>query len=255
MSFDLLTMTVILSAVSFVAGFVDSIAGGGGLLLLPALLFTGLPPQTVLGTNKFASTFGTSFALVNFVRSKKVDWRIVSVGIAFTLLGAFLGSKAILYFPNDQVGRMIVFLLPFAMAITLIPQKVRKEHKEPSTQELLKKVPLICFSIGFYDGFLGPGTGSFLIMAFYIFLGLDLVMASGTAKVFNLASNVGALIVFLLEGKVLYLLGLPMALANITGNLLGSTLAIRKGTNLVRAFLMTSFGLLFITLVWKYFFQ
>ncbi|MBC9785186.1 TSUP family transporter [Heliobacterium chlorum] len=254
MSFDLPTMAVILSAVSFVAGFIDSIAGGGGLLLLPALLFTGLPPQTVLGTNKFASTFGTSFALVNFVRSKKVDWRIVAVGIAFTLLGAFLGTKAILYFPNDQVGRIIVFLLPFAMAITLIPRKVRSEQKELTTQELWKKVPLICFTIGFYDGFLGPGTGSFLIMAFYIWLGLDLVMASGTAKVFNLGSNIGALVVFLMEGKVLYLLGLPMALANIAGNLLGSTLAIRKGTNLVRAFLMTSFGLLFITLVWKYFF-
>jgi len=122
---DSVTMTVILSTVSFLAGFIDSIAGGGGLLLIPALLFAGIPPQTVLGTNKFAGTFGTIKALINFVRSKKVIWKVVFMGIIFSLIGPSLGSKAILIFQNETVGKIIVFLLPLAMLITLIPKKER----------------------------------------------------------------------------------------------------------------------------------
>ncbi|MFZ5644807.1 MAG: sulfite exporter TauE/SafE family protein [Bacillota bacterium] len=248
------TLAVILTAVSFLAGFIDSIAGGGGLLLIPSLLFAGLSPQTALGTNKFAATIGTSFALFNFARSKKVVWRIVAVGIVFSLLGAFIGSKTILYFDNETVGKIIVFLLPLAMLGTLLPRKERVPVEELSTRDLNIKVPLICFLIGFYDGFFGPGTGSFLIMAFYLLVGLDLVQASATTKVFNLASCLGALIVFLIEDKVIILLGLPLAIGNILGNYLGSTLAIKKGTNVVRIFLIISFIILFITLLWKYFF-
>lgn len=250
---DMTTIVVVLSAVSFLAGFIDSIAGGGGLLLIPSLLFAGLPPQTALGTNKFASTFGTSFALINFARNKKVVWKIVTVGILFSLLGALLGSKIILVFDNATVGKIIVFLLPLAMMGTLLPRKECVPVEELSTRDLYIRVPLICLLIGFYDGFFGPGTGSFLIMALYFLVGLDIVQASATTKVFNLTSCIGALIVFLIEKKVIILLGLPLAIASIAGNYLGSTLAIKKGINVVKIFLIISFTILFISLFWKYF--
>lgn len=240
----------------FLAGFIDSIAGGGGLLLIPALLFAGIPPQTVLGTNKFASTIGTTMALINFVRSKKVVWKIFSIGISFSLVGAFLGSKAILIFSNETVGKIIVGLLPVAMLITLLPKKEREAELAANlpVKGFGVKASLICLFIGFYDGFFGPGTGSFLILAFYLWLNMDMVKASATAKVFNLASCLSALIVFLLDGKVLILLGIPLAIANVAGNYLGSTLAIRKGAKFVKVFLIISLIILFISLVMKFYF-
>ncbi|EGW40596.1 TSUP family transporter [Desulfosporosinus sp. OT] len=250
---DSATVTVILSIISFLAGFIDSIAGGGGLLMIPALLFAGIPPQTVLGTNKFAGTSGTIIALINFVRSKKVIWKVVFMGILFSLIGAFLGSKAILIFQNDTVGKIIVFLLPLAMLITLVPKKERVGDEDLPVKGLQIKVSFICFSLGFYDGFFGPGTGSFLILVFYLWLGMDLVKASATAKVFNLASCLSALIVFLIDGKVIISLGIPLAIANIAGNYLGSALAIKRGARIVKAFLIISLVILFISLLIKFY--
>jgi len=250
--FDNITAIIILSAVSFLAGFIDSIAGGGGLLLLPSLLLAGIPPQVALGTNKFASSIGTGAALINFILKKKVVWKITASGIAFSLLGSFIGTKTILIFNNETVGKIIIFLLPLAMLITLIPQKERATGNEPSRFDLTIKIPAICLLIGFYDGFFGPGTGSFLIIAFYIFIGLGLVQSSATAKVFNLASNLGALAIFILEGKVIFMLGIPLAIANILGNYLGSNLAVKKGANTIKFFLLLSLSILMISLIWKY---
>jgi hypothetical protein len=250
----MMEITVILSIVSFFAGLIDSIAGGGGLLLIPALLLAGLPPQTALGTNKFAASCGTGTALFNYARGKKVVWKVAVYGVIFALLGGLTGSKAILALDNRVVAKIIVVLLPLAAIATLFPRKnaVRKKL-DFSKITLLVKVPLICFLIGFYDGFFGPGTGSFFIIAFYLFLNLGLVEASATAKVFNLLSNLGALVMFILDDKVIYLIAIPLALANIAGNYLGSHLTIKKEAKLVRVFLMVSLTILFITLIWKYF--
>lgn len=245
--------TIVLSIVSFLAGLIDSISGGGGLLLIPALLFANIPPQTVLGTNKFAATIGTTAALINFVRNNQVVWKVVSIGILFSLVGAWLGSKAILIFPNDTVGKIIVFLLPVAMLVTLLPRKERIGEDDLPVEGLKIKVPLVCLPIGFYDGFFGPGAGSFLIVACYLLLGMNLVKASGTAKVFNLASCLSALIVFLMDDKVLMSLGIPLAIANIAGNYVGSTLAIKKGARIVKVFLIISLVILFISLIIKFY--
>lgn len=128
--FDITTITIILSGVSFLAGFIDSIAGGG-LLLLPSLLLAGLPPQVALGANKFAASIGTGTALINFILKKKVVWGIAVSGIAFSLLGSFIGSRTILLFNNETTGRIIIFLLPLAMLVTLIPQKERTDMGRP----------------------------------------------------------------------------------------------------------------------------
>ena len=246
-------IVIVLSLVSFVAGLIDSIAGGGALLLIPSLLLSGLPPQTALGTNKFASNLGTATALLNFIRYRKVVWKIAVYGIAFALLGGFAGSKAILSFDNRTVGKIIVFLLPLAAVGVLFPRKDIAGKGRLTKRALYVITPLACCVIGFYDGFFGPGTGSFFILVFYLFLGTGLVEASGTAKVFNFLSNLGALISFLLGHKVIFSLGIPLALANIAGNYVGSHLAIKKGTKVVRAFLLLSLSILFISLIWQYF--
>ena len=243
-------VVLLVAVMSFLAGFIDSIAGGGGLILLPSLLLTGIAPQVALGTNKFASLCGTSTALLNFVRSKKVIWRIALFGLAFSIIGSVFGTKAILLFDQCTTAKIIIFLLPVAAVVTFLPKRQLKTHvSEFSKLNMYFHVPLLCFTIGFYDGFYGPGTGTFLIFGFYAFLGLHLINASAIAKVFNLASNVGAFFTFAIAGKVLYIVGIPIALANVFGGYLGSVLAIKKGQEFIKVAVITVFGILFVTLI------
>jgi uncharacterized membrane protein YfcA len=244
---------LLLCGAALAAGFIDSIAGGGGLLLVPSLLLAGVPPHLALGTNKFASCLGTSMALYNFVKSGLVIWPVAGLGIAFALAGSYAGTKAVLAIDPEPLGQLISLVLPLAIVVTLSPKRGRHHATVFSRLDLLVKTPLICFAIGFYDGFLGPGTGSFLILAFHAFLKIDLVHASATAKIFNFASNIAAFAVFALAGSVDYRLGLPLAASNILGNWLGSRLAIRKGAGLVRGLLAISLSILTASLVWKYF--
>jgi uncharacterized membrane protein YfcA len=248
---DLLTISG-LCVMSFLAGFVDSIAGGGGLLLLPPLLLAGIPPQLCLGTNKFASMLGTSTALFNFSKNGKVIWKIAAFGLLFSLTGSVLGTKTILLFEQKTIAKIVITLLPLAALTTFIPKKQLKVSvSEFSKKELHIYIPVFCFVIGFYDGFFGPGTGTFLIFGFYMFLGLHLIQASAVSKVFNLASNVGSFITFAFADKVLYSVGIPIAIANILGGYLGSMLAIRKGQKIVKIFMLIVFLILFITLIFK----
>lgn len=242
-----------LVGMAFIAGFVDSIAGGGGLIALPATLLVGIPPHACLGTNKFMCSFGTAAACINYARSGAVVWRVVFIGIGFSLLGSTLGTKAVLFVDTNVLGKVMLVLLPIAAASTFMP--IRKELAGRDIPPLLLYIgtPLVCLAIGFYDGFFGPGTGSFLLLGLHFALGMNLVAASATAKPFNLASNVGALVVFIVNGQVLYLVGIPMALANTAGNLLGSRMALKKGSDVVRKMLVVSLALLFATLVWRYY--
>lgn len=251
----MLTTILICSITAFVAGFVDSVAGGGGLIQTPVMLLTGIPPHSVLGTNKFATTFGTSLAVLNYARNGFILWRAALAGLGFSLLGAYAGSRLALHVDSAVLGKVIVALLPVGLLALFLPaRKGCGGDALLSGGRLYTVMPLTAFAVGMYDGFFGPGTGSFFIIALHWCLRMDLVRASGTAKVFNLASNVGALAAFLWDGKVIFALGLPMALANMAGNYLGSRLAIQKGAGIVRNFLFLSLGLLFCTLVWRYFF-
>ncbi len=129
----------LLSAVAFVAGVIDSIAGGGGLLIVPSLLLAGLPPHITIATNKFAATFGTGVALLNFQRGKKIIWKIVAYGLPLSLLGSFIGAKLVLSFSSEIVGKIILILLPVAMAITLIPKKSSVTEREFTAFDLYGK--------------------------------------------------------------------------------------------------------------------
>ena len=251
----MLTIILICCAAAFTAGFVDSVAGGGGLIQTPIMLLAGVPPHNVLGTSKFSTTFGTGLAILNYARSGCIVRSAAGIGVVFSLLGAYAGSTLVLHVDADALGKVITALLPIgALALFLPARKTHDAHLDLSAGRFYLVMPLTAFTVGAYDGFFGPGAGTFFILALHWFLHMDLVHASGTAKVFNLASNMGALGVFLWDGKVLFTLGIPLALANMAGNYLGSRLAIQQGAGVVRKFLCFSLALLFCTLIWRYFF-
>lgn len=251
----MLTTYLICTVATFIAGVVDSIAGGGGLITLPALLLCGIPPHLAMGTSKFASTLGTALALVNFARSHLVLWRVAAIGVSFSLLGAYAGSRMALMLDSAVMGKVLVALLPVGMAMTLIPKKEQPHALDmpDSGWRFWLGVPLTSVAVGAYDGFFGPGAGSFFILAFHWVLRMGLIEASATSKVFNLASNAGSLLAFLISGHVLFTLALPMAAASMAGNWLGSRMAIRIGSSVVRKCLVVSLTLLLATLVWRYF--
>ena len=229
-----LYLIVLLVCLSFLAGFVDSIAGGGGLILVPSLLLAGLPPQMALGTNKFGSIFGTAIALYNFMRRDKVIWKIAGYGLAFSLFGSFLGTKAILLFDQKTAARIIIMMLPFTALITFMPRKqLRTSVTDFSKWDIYLFTPLICFAIGFYDGFFGPGSGSFWIFAFII-AGFDFVSAAASTRLVNFMSVIASTIVFLLAGKVNILYGLIMGISMMFGAYAGTKFALNRGLKVIK---------------------
>ncbi|HBM17123.1 MAG TPA: hypothetical protein DD381_12380 [Lentisphaeria bacterium] len=245
-----------LSVVIFIACFIDSIAGGGGLLTIPAYLFAGLPAQYALGTNKLVMSAGTSVAAFNYIRNKKVIWKVVFSGLFFAVIGSILGTKAILLFDHAAATKIITILLPVGLVAVLIPKKKRKTHVEEeliTRSDLYFKAPLICLITGFYDGFFGPGTGAFLAIGFYVFMDMDLLKATGNAKIFNLASNVGSMVTFIIAGKIVYSIVLPLVSASMLGNYAGSHFAIKKGTGFIKLFLVLIIILVFISMFAKHF--
>ncbi|MBQ7617951.1 MAG: TSUP family transporter [Desulfovibrio sp.] len=246
-----LTLIACCTLIAGLAGFVDAIAGGGGLIVLPCLLLSGLPPHYALSANKFSACLGTASALTSFAASGLVLWPIAFKGLGFSLLGAFLGSSLTLYLSPEKLGIILALLLPVALIVTLWPKAERKTLPENCDIKIWK-LSLVCLAIGLYDGFFGPATGSFLIIAFHFILGLGLLKASATAKVLNLASNLASTVTFITAGTMLWLLALPMAIGSICGNLLGTRFAVKRGAEGVRKMLSVSLILLTITLLYKY---
>lgn len=249
-----LFILIALMVSAFAAGFIDSVAGGGGLILVPSFILAGLPPQLALGQEKIVSTLGTIAAIRNFIRNKKVIWTAVATGIPAGLIGAYAGAQAILYFDPDTIGKIILFMLPFGIILSFIPKKNRNEDNSAPINNtvILFGVPAAVFVIGFYDGFFGPGTGSFLILALHYLLRFDLVSASATSKLFNFSSNIGALIAFMVAGNVLYMLAMPLVAMNLLGNHVGSSSAMKYGAKLIQRTISVSLSLLMISLGYKF---
>ncbi len=235
----------LLIGIAFFAGAVDSIAGGGGLITLPSLLFAGVPPALALGTNKFLGTCGGIVAVFNFARKKLINWRLFFGAVWLTLLGGFLGSRAILLFDPESIQVLILLCLPFAVgSLFLKPvghQVAKVAHEKPKTG-------LLALGMGFYDGFFGPGTGTFLTVGLHHVLGFNLVHATALAKPFNVVSSLAALVIFVFYGKVLWSLAIPLAIASMLGNWAGSHLAMKQGALLVRRALLGVCILLFVSL-------
>jgi uncharacterized protein len=223
-----------LFAASLLAGTVDAIAGGGGLITVPALLAVGLPAHLALGTNKGQSVFGSFAALVRFWRGGVIDRNRARLTFPLGFVGSLLGAALVLLIRPD-VLRPIILVLLVAVALFLTfrrPPAVKKEAGAPRAR--VAYAAGAALMIGAYDGFFGPGTGTFLIVAFVALLGDNLSHASGNAKVVNFASNLAAVLLFSYRGVVVWELALPMALGQFCGGLLGAHLAIRKGDVLVR---------------------
>jgi uncharacterized membrane protein YfcA len=240
-----------LMAGGFIAAFVDSVVGGGGLVALPLLLATGMPPTTALGTNKLAGTMSSLTSTLSFIGSGKVNLRLVLHLFPLTLVGAVGGAFAVRHIPSDFLRPLVVVML---LSVTLYTFFKKSWGQQSSFSGLKAKsavwMGIAAFGLGFYDGFFGPGTGSFLIFVF-LALGFDFVMAAGNAKVLNFASNIASLATFVSFGLVNYRYGLPMGAAMIAGSLIGSRIAIRKGTSYVRPMFMVICSLLVGKQVWN----
>lgn len=231
-----------------IAGFVDSIAGGGGLISLPAYLAIGLPPHAALATNKFSSVCGTFTAVVRYWHAGTVRVRIGLFAAAGALAGSALGAKAALLVPAPTINAIMLVLVPVVLVFFLVHDRVPKRHLarwRPAGQRGRNVASLaIGGVIGCYDGFFGPGTGTFLTIAFAAILGFDLLTASANARLANLASNVGGVTVFLWSGRVVFPLALWAAGAGIAGNLLGSMLAVKRGARIIRPLMVVVLVLL-----------
>jgi uncharacterized membrane protein YfcA len=228
---------LIVSLASLLAGLVDSIVGGGGLILLPALFatFPGAPPATLFGTNKSASIWGTAFATVQYSRKVDMPWRSLLPAAGAGLLGSLWGAWLVTQVDPSLFRKALPVLLVLLLLYTLVKKDMGRSHapRFAGSQEAWVAAG-IGLVIGFYDGFFGPGTGSFLVFACVRWLGYDFLHASAAAKFINLFTNMAALVLFTIKGHVWWHLALAMAVANVIGSLIGTRLALKHGAGFVR---------------------
>ena len=246
-------MFLIVCPLLFLAGFVDSIAGGGGLISLPAYLFAGLPVHAAIATNKLSSACGTSLATARFVKNGLIRPKLVLPGIAAALLGSALGARLSLLADERLIRAILFVVLPAAAFVVLNPRLFpdRPSGEARTDGRTLAVCALAAFVIGLYDGFYGPGTGTFLIIAFTAFARLSVGEANAQAKAINLSTNLSSLAVFLAGGQVVIPLGLAAAACNMLGNYIGSGLALSKGAKITRPIILTVLGLLLIKLLYE----
>ena len=243
-------MYVLLAATGVAAGFVDSIAGGGGLITVPVLLSLGIDPKMALGTNKLQASFGSSTAAVTYTLKKQVDLHRCWLGVAFTLVGAAAGTLAVQHLPKGFLEAFIpVALLGIVVYFVLVPRAGHADTKPRMAAALF--YPLFGLAIGFYDGFFGPGTGSFWTFAFVHFAGLALPRAVGHTKVMNFTSNIVSLAVFALGGYVLVVPGLLMGLGQMVGARLGAGMAVKRGVRFIRPVFLAVVILTTLNLLWR----
>lgn len=245
---------IFLCIAGFVAAFVDSIAGGGGLISVPAFFIAGFPAHLALGTNKFAATTASFTSSLKFARSGKVNFKVLKYIIPFTLIGAALGVKTVLLIDQNFLYPIVMGLILFVGIYSLFSKSIGVENRfEGVTKKNLFLGILLGFTIGFYDGFFGPGTGSFLIFGLIHIFKWDFTNAGGNAKFLNFISNVTSLVMFAIGGKINYAYGIPVALFMIVGAQLGTRAALSKGTKLIKPiFVIMSLGVAIKILIEHY---
>lgn len=238
----------------FLAGFIDSIAGGGGLISLPAYYAAGLPPQLAQGTNKMSAFFGTAVATGKYARSGYIPWKPALVALAGSLLGSLLGARLFMGLDAKTIRISLLVILPVIAVVVLANKNSLIPRQRVPQRYSLAACAAIGFVIGVYDGLVGPGTGTFLQLLFVSLIGMAALNASGTARLVNLGSNLASLLVFIRGGLVIYALAIPAALFGMAGNYLGSKLAIKKGTPVIRALLVGVLLLLLAKMAYDVFF-
>jgi len=245
-------MLPIVCPLVFLAGFVDSVAGGGGLISLPAYMLVGLPAHLASGTNKVANGVGTAISVYKYSKSGNIRLKMALPAAAGALAGSALGARLALMINAEALKVVILCALPVMAAVILLKRDFGAEEREPKKSLARWTLPLcvlIGLVIGCYDGMIGPGTGTLMILAFTAVTGVDLLTASGCAKVANLASNIAAAAVWIAKGQVLWELAGPAAVCSILGNYAGSRFAIKGGAKRVRALLMIVLMLIFVKII------
>ncbi|MDR2731520.1 MAG: TSUP family transporter [Treponema sp.] len=232
----------------FLAGFVDSIAGGGGLVSLPAYLLAGLPVHFAMGTNKLSSSMGAVTASVRYYKNGYVDFLLCLPSIAAAFAGSALGTSLTLLVEERYLQWLLIIALPLT-AVYVMRKKELRSGERFSRIKTAVLAALISFVIGGYDGFFGPGTGTFLILLYCGLAHMESITAAGNAKIVNLASNISAAVLFLIHGKTLIPLGLCAGAFSIAGSWLGSGLAIKKGTGIIRVFIITVLAFLMLRII------
>jgi len=239
----------LLFAAGFSAGLIDSIAGGGGIISVPVLLNFGLPPQLALGTNKFQASFGSVAASWRYVRRGLVDLRACRLGILLTLTGALAGALAVQHVDSQVLEKMIPVLLTTVIVYLIFQPQIGLEDR-PARLSPVFFYTVFGLGLGFYDGFFGPGTGSFWAIAFVLLCGYNLTRATAHTKVMNATSNLASLALFAAAGLVHLGAGLVMAAGQVTGAHLGAGLVVRKGARFVRPAFLVMAGLTILRLLW-----
>ncbi len=237
----------------FIASLVDAIGGGGGLISVPVYLVAGLPAHQALGTNKLSASIGTAASAFRYAKNGCVNWRLALPAVAFALAGAHLGTRLQLMVDERYIKYLLIAVLP-VVAVVMFKQKQLPEEPgktAPWLQQLI--VWAASLIIGVYDGFYGPGTGTFLLLVYCHLARLDVRTSSGTVKFINLASNIGAMITSLAAGQVLVPVGIVAAFFSVAGHYIGAGLTIKNGAKIVRPFILAVLVLLAAKVFWEAF--
>ncbi|MDR1017518.1 MAG: TSUP family transporter [Lachnospiraceae bacterium] len=247
---------LIVTGLLFLAGIVDAIGGGGGLISLPAFLIVGVPPHMAVATNKLSAATGTLLAVIRFIKNDLISLKLAIPSCTAAMIGSFLGSKVSLLIPESYFNIILVIMLPIAAFLVLNKKLFKDNGKEVLVVEKKTYITatVAALFIGFYDGFYGPGTGTFLLIAFTVFAHLSVKHSNANAKIINCTTNITALVVFATSGKVLVLLGLVGAVANLFGGYIGSSLAMSKSNKVTKPVIIFVLLLLAIKVIREYFF-
>lgn len=251
MELELSTLLLLMLA-ALAAGFIDSIAGGGGLITLPALLATGMPPALALGTNKLQSCFGSFTATLYFWRQGLIKVRQLWPHIICTFIGSAVGTLLVQHLDPGLLSKLLPFLLIAFSIYFLLSPRISNEDSEPRLSPLAFAF-LIGTSVGFYDGFFGPGTGSFFAIAFVALAGFGLAKATAHTKLLNFTSNIASLLFFALGGHVLWSAGLAMAVGQYLGARAGSRLVVSHGVKIIKPLLVTISLIISLRLLWQHY--
>lgn len=246
-----ITTFLIVCPLIFLAAIIDAIAGGGGIISLPAYIIAGVPPHLALGSNKLSSIMGTIVSTTRYVKNGAVDLKIAPASIILALIGSAIGANLALLAEEEFLEKLLIFVLP-CVAFFVLRKKSFGETNEGRSISRKKQVFIAlvaAFVVGGYDGFYGPGTGTFLILILTGMAGMDIRKASGNTKLINLSSNLAALITFVINGKVMFLLAMTAGIFGIVGNYIGSGLVLKNGAKAVKPVMIIVLVLLFLKIV------
>lgn len=237
----------------FLGGFVDAVAGGGGLISLPAYMIVGLDPIQAIGTNKFSASCGTLVATIRYSRCGFIQWRGMLSVVAAALVGSWIGASLALLVENDVFKIFMLIVLPITAAFVLNKRALSKYRVPFAVRKTIVVMSALALFMGVYDGFYGPGTGTFLMLMLVCIARLGLERAVGTTKVINLSTNIASLSVFLVHGKVLFPLALVAAIFGVAGNYIGAKYFTKRGSGFVKPLIIVVLSIFFVKLCWELF--